>query len=326
MEIVTGDIGGTNARFAIARQDADGTVHLSDMRKLKVAEYASFETAWEAYRMGLDRPLPTHASIAVAASLGPGPIHLTNNPWSILPEQAKQRLGLDKLVFINDFAAVAHAVGHCTLQMPDDQFLHVAGPDLPLPHSGSISVLGPGTGLGVALLRFTEGRFHVIPTEGGHMDFPALDSLEDNILAELRQHFRRVSVERIVSGPGLVNLYAALARIERRPYVQLSDDLLWQRVAAGGDGLADAAFDRWCMSFGSVAGDLALAHGAGAVVLGGGIVPRIAEALMHSGFHARFMAKGRFENHMSTLPIRRMNFPEPGLLGAAVAAFSGTGA
>lgn len=319
MEIVSGDIGGTNARFAIARKNGNGSIILSDMRTLKVAEHASFETVWEAYAASLGRPLPAIATIAVAGAIGGPRLNLTNNPWSIVPAQTQTHLGLQSLQFINDFAAIAYAVGYGAQHMPADQFRHVAGPDAPLPKKGAITILGPGTGLGVALLVLNEAGVHIVPTEGGHMDFAPLDTLEDTILAELRRQFRRVSVERIVSGPGLVNIFAALARIERKPIHQLTDDALWQKIHAEDDRLAQAAFDRWCLSFGAVAGDLALAHGAHAVVLGGGIVPRIDDKLQQSGFHARFVAKGRFEKHMSAIPIRRMNFPEPGLLGAAVA-------
>ncbi|MFA7441108.1 MAG: glucokinase [Sphingomonadaceae bacterium] len=313
-EIVAGDIGGTNARFALARRDANGEIRLSHMVKLKVASHASFESAWAKFAVEAGRPLPSSACIAVAAPVRGDRIDLTNNPWSFNPPELQQRLGLDKLLFINDFAAVGHAVAVLPLaQMP-----LVAGPDLPLPENGTVSALGPGTGLGVALLHFVDGAAMILPTEGGHIDFPALDPLEDRILGELRARFRRASIERIVSGPGLVNLYEALARVEGKHYRPVDDVQIWQEITEG-NVLARTAFDRWCMSFGSVAGDLALAHGAASVVLGGGIVPRIVAELMQSGFHARFTAKGRFATHMAGIPIRRIDHPEPGLLGAAAA-------
>lgn len=315
-EIVAGDIGGTNARFAIARLGEDGGIALSDERKLKVADHASFESAWETFAAGLGRPMPDAAAIAVAGPVGGERIRLTNNPWSLVPTTLRQTLGLGELLFVNDFEAVAHAVA----VLPPEHFAHVAGPDIVLPAGGPITVMGPGTGLGVAILSRVPGaRPRVIPTEGGHVDFAPLDSLEDRILAELRRQFRRTSVERIVAGPGLVNIHAALAAIEGRLFQPMADDRLWQKVAEGEDGLVRTAFERWCMSLGSVAGDLALAHGAVAVVLGGGILPRIAGRLPATGFHDRFKAKGRFETRMAGLPIRRITHPEPGLLGAAAA-------
>jgi glucokinase len=318
--IVAGDIGGTNARFALARRHADGGITLSDEHRLKVADHASFETAWETFAARVGRPLPTVASVAVAGPVEGGRIALTNNPWSIMPEAARTALGLDRLLFVNDFAAVGFAVA----ALPPEDLPHLAGPDRPLPATGPITVMGPGTGLGVALLSRAAGAGpRIIPTEGGHVDFAPLDTLEDRILAELRRQFRRVSVERLVAGPGLGNLYAALAAIEGRAYRPLADDQLWAHVAAGNDGLARAAFERWCMILGAVCGDLALAHGARAVVLGGGIVPRIVAPLQASGFHARFRAKGRFEARMADMPIRRLAHAEPGLFGAAAAWFLG---
>jgi glucokinase len=206
--------------------------------------------------------------------------------------------------------------------MGQEDLAHVAGPDLPVPAEGTVSVIGPGTGLGVAILLRREGRSIVLPTEGGHMDFAPLDSLEDRILAHLRQSFRRVSVERIVAGPGLGLIRQALAAIEDRAIRPLDDAGLWDAALAGADDLARAALDRWCLSLGSVVGDLALAHWSSAVVLAGGILPRLGGFLEGSGFHARFMAKGRFESHMARLPIRRIAHPEPGLLGAAAAGFA----
>lgn len=151
------------------------------------------------------------------------------------------------------------------------------------------------------------------------MDFAPLDSLEDRILERLRARFRRVSVERIVSGPGLAAIHSALAVLEGRAIVEQTDAALWASALAGEDALARAALDRWCLNLGAAAGDLALAHGAAAVVLAGGLAGRVAPLLANSGFHARFTAKGRFEARMAALPIRRVTFDQPGLLGAAAA-------
>src|SRR6185369_10388775 len=123
------------------------------------------------------------------------------------PAAISAELGLDRLLAINDFAAVSHAVA----QLPDEFFIHLCGPDRPLPRDGVISVIGPGTGLGIGqLLRFGDGTYRVIETEGGHADFAPLDEVEDRILAYLRQRHHRVSVERILSGPGLANIAEAL--------------------------------------------------------------------------------------------------------------------
>lgn len=316
-EVLAADIGGTHARFAIATRAADGRILLGHEAKLKVADFASLETAVQSYRGRLGRAAPARAAIAVACPIEGDLLKLTNNPWAIRPATAAAQLGLDEALFINDFAAVAHAVSVC----PPDMFEHLAGPDAPLPAEGAVSVVGPGTGLGVALL-LTGRHPRVVATEGGHIDYAPLDSLEDRILHHLRERYRRVSVERLVSGPGLVNIHAALASIEGRAVPPRADTALWEAALTGGDALARTAFDRWCLALGSVTGDLALAHAAQGVVLAGGMLPRVRHLLADSGFHARFVAKGRFEMRMSGLPILHITHPEPGLLGAAAALFN----
>ncbi len=316
-ELVAVDLGGTHARFARAWISAAGAApRLAPPCTFLTADFASFATCWEAFGRAQPTPLPRHAAIAVAAPIAGDVLKMTNNPWRIRPASLQAELDLDRLLLINDFAAIGHAVG--ALAAADLQ--HIAGPDTPLPAHGTISVIGPGTGLGVAqIFRRPDGNADILATEGGHIDFAPLDSLEDSILSWLRARYRRVSVERIVSGPGLANIYQALAALEGRAITHEEDKALWTRAIAGADSLAAAALSRFCLSFGSVAGDLALAHGAAAVVLAGGIVPRIADILPHSGFAERFAAKGRFERAMSAIPVRTITHPQPGLLGAAAA-------
>ncbi|MFM2411082.1 MAG: Glucokinase, partial [Pseudomonadota bacterium] len=164
------------------------------------------------------------------------------------------------------------------------------------------------------------GGYHVQATEGGHVDFAPLDSIEDAILARLRKRFTRVSTERVVSGPGLVEIYETLAQIEGRAIQQLDDKALWSLGMAGEDSLASAAVDRFCLSLGSVAGDIALAQGGfGGVVIAGGLGLRIKDILLRSGFDQRFRAKGRFEKLMAAIPVKLITHPQPGLFGAAAA-------
>lgn len=315
MQIVAVDIGGTHARFAIAEIAEGRVVSLAEPVTLKTAEHASFQTAWEAFGAGLGGAVPRHAAIAIATPIVGDVLKLTNNPWIIRPALIDEKLGLDGHVLVNDFEAVGHAVA----QLPDECFRHLSGPDAALPAQGIISILGPGTGLGVAhVLRARDG-YHVLPCEGGHIDFAPLDAIEDAILARLRRRFRRVSVERIVCGPGLLNIYEALAELEGRA-VQASDDkAIWSAALDGSDSLAAAALDRFCLSLGSVAGDIALAQGGQAVVIAGGLGLRLADHLPRSGFGERFTAKGRFEAMMGRLPVRLIVHPQPGLFGAAAA-------
>jgi glucokinase len=314
-EIVAIDIGGTHARFALA-EVGGGRVALGETCTLRTAEHASLETAWEAFAAAMGRPLPAAAAIAVAGPTKGEVLKLTNNPWVIRPASLPAKLGVELYTLINDFGAVAHAVA----QLGDEHFTHLCGPDRPLPDEGVISIVGPGTGLGVAqLLRRGGGHYHVIATEGGHVDFAPLDSLEDRILAQLRKRYRRVSVERVASGMGLANLYEALGAIEGRDLIYRDEKALWQAAMAGEDSLAGAAFDRFCLSLGAVAGDIALTQGAQAVAIGGGLGLRLADHLPRSGFRDRFIAKGRFERRMDEMPVKIITYEQPGLFGAAAA-------
>jgi glucokinase len=314
--IVTTDIGGTHARFAIAKIDSRRVVELGEPVTLKTNEHASFEIAWAEFGRRFGSELPGDLAIAVAGPTADDVFKLTNNPWVIGPAALKERLGLRRLTVINDFGAVAHAVA----VLDAGAFIHQCGPDIPLPRVGVTTVIGPGTGLGVAaLLSVGDGHYHVIETEGGHVDFAPLDSLEDRILGELRRNFRRVSVERLVSGRGLFNIYEALALIERRPIDIRDDKDLWAAALTASDSLAAAALERLCMALGAFAGDVALAQGAASVVISGALALKLSDYLPRSGFHERFIAKGRFERRMTEIPIKLVTHPEPGLFGAAAA-------
>ena len=327
-DLVVVDIGGTHARFAIASIGNDGAISLDDPETLHTADHASFQTAWEAFRERKGGTLPPAVSIAIAGPVGspgkPNPvIRFTNNPWIIRPALIPEKLDVTDYTLVNDFAAVAHAVGRAD----DSQFLHLAGPDVPLGREGTISVLGPGTGLGVAHLYRSGPHYRVQATEGGHIDFAPLDTIEDAILARLRRRHNRVSVERVVAGPGIVDIYQALAALENRSEPERDAIEIWDLGTSGADSLAAAAVDRFCLALGSVAGDLALAQGGFAgVVIAGGLGYRIRDTLLTSGFAARFKAKGRFESLMASIPVKLIVHPQPGLFGAAAAFASEHGA
>ncbi|WP_184019815.1 glucokinase [Sphingobium boeckii] len=314
-EIVAVDIGGTHARFAIARVARGRVAEIGEPVTLKSAEHASFQTAWEHFASEIGRPLPRAAGIAIASPITGDVIKLTNNPWIIRPALIPEKLGVDSHVLVNDFGAVAHAAA----QLGPEHFRHLCGPDTAFPANGTISIVGPGTGLGVAHVLRRDGRYFVSETEGGHIDFAPLDPLEDAILARMRTRYRRVSAERLVSGPGLVNFYEALAAIEGRSVETRDDKSLWTMAMEGGDSLAAAALDRFCLSLGAVSGDIALAQGAQGVVIAGGLGLRIADHLAQSGFAERFTAKGRFEAMMAAIPVKLITYAQPGLYGAAAA-------
>lgn len=314
-EIVAVDIGGTHARFALAHVEGGRVVSLGEATTLKCAEHASLQLAWEAFGRVVGRPLPRAAGIAVACPIKGDILKLTNNPWVIQPAQLGAKLSIDEHVLVNDFGAVAHAVA----QVGEESLQHVCGPDISLPKEGIITIVGPGTGLGSAYVVRRKGGYFVCETEGGHIDFSPLDQFEDRILQLLRLRYRRVSVERVVSGPGLANLYEAIAEIGNLPVRTRDDKTLWTMALDGSDHVAGAALERFCLSLGTVAGDLALAQGGGSVVIAGGLGLRLAKHLGASGFAERFVAKGRFESLMAAMPVKLITYPQPGLLGAAAA-------
>lgn len=315
MQVVSVDIGGTHARFAIAEVEDGRVVSLGEPTTLKTAEHASLQTAWEAFREQRGGTVPAAAAIAVASPITGDVIRLTNNPWVIRPSLIPERLGADTWTIINDFGAIGHAVG----QLPPEHFEHVCGPDNELPQQGVTTVCGPGTGLGVAQVYKQDGRYRVLPTEGGHTDYAPLDGIEDALLKRLRKTFTRVSVERIVAGPGIVAIYETLAELEGRPYIHKDDKAIWTEALEGTDSIALAALDRFCLALGAVAGDLALAQGANGVVIAGGLGLRIKDKLLRSGFDQRFVAKGRFQSMMAAIPVKLITHPQPGLFGAAAA-------
>lgn len=313
--VAVADVGGTHARFALAEVEGGKVLSLGEPVTFRTAEHASFQTAWEAFGRHENIELPKALAIAFAGPVDGELLKLTNNPWVIRRALIKERLGVDRYVIVNDFGAVAYAVA----TLGDEHFRHLCGPERPLPATGVITVVGPGTGLGVAqLLRKADG-YDVIETEGGHIDFAPLDLLEDKILTELRRNFRRVSIERIASGRGLWNVYEALGAIEGRDLKFHDEKSLWAAALAGEDSLANAALDRICLTLGAVAGDLALAQGAHGVVIAGGVGLRLADYLSKSGFKDRFISKGRFERRMDEIPVKLITHPQPGLFGAAAA-------
>ncbi len=310
------DIGGTHARFALVDISRPTPQLRSDtIVKFKTADYASVDAAIRAYLAGQGGAAPTRAALAVATAVAGDDIRFTNSPWVFKQSALKSALSLEQLLVINDFGAVARAVQH--LKAAD--LISLTGQSDTLPATGTISVIGAGTGLGVAALLRVGTHSHVLETEGGHIGFSPADAVEIKILERLQQRYVRVSVERLVSGPGLVLLHESLAAIEGHAIVPHDDQTLWANAIDGSDRFARASLERFCRLFGAVAGDVALAHGAKGLVIAGGLVPRFLDILRASDFLTRFRAKGRFEMLMQSIPIFVCVHPDPGLLGAAAA-------
>lgn len=310
IDLVALDVGGTHARFALASIGADGAIMLGEPVTLNTGDYPGLVEAWAEFERISGASVPRAVAIAAAGPVTGDTIPLTNSTWVIDAGELRERLGFERVALINDFGAVAHAVARA----PADLLAHVAGPDRPLPDRGTVSVIGPGTGLGVAHLHRFPGGYHVQATEGGHIGFAPQDEFDDRVLAGLRARHGRVATERVNAGPGIVEIYAALGG------TALGDDrAIWQQGLAGADRVASTAVDRFCASLGATVGDYALAHGASAVVLAGGLGLKLRERLPRSDFAARFCAKPRYEAMMADIPIRLIVHPQPGLYGAAAA-------
>ncbi len=316
MEVVVADIGGTHARFAIAKFDNGKIKSLSHEAKLKTADYATLALAWHAYANQIKEAsaceMPRRTAIAIAGPVDQENIKFTNNSWIINRSNLAKEINVDDFILLNDFEAVAHTVA----VLDDDSFSHVCGPKKAAEY-GVTTVIGPGTGLGVAHLSVTEDGYFVGETEGGHVDFAPLDSWEDNLLKGLRTHHGRVSVERVLSGPALRSLYNALTKEGER--LDVDDKGLWTLALEGKDERAVAALNRFLLSYGAIAGDLALAHGANKVILTGGLGIRLVDHIPSSGFCGRFSAKGRFQSKMEQITVQQLRYDEPGLYGAAAA-------
>lgn len=304
---IVADIGGTNARFAIADQGRYG-----DIFRVEVADYPSLYDALEAFLQTMPvSERPDAAAIDVAGPVQGDAIRLTNHEWSFSVAELKSRLGLKALRFFNDFAATAMAVPHLPAQ---DTFL--VGPDLPV-QKGPIGVIGPGTGLGMCSLLPVGGRWLPVPGEGGHVTLPICTDREAEIAAVLRRRWPHVSAERVLSGSGLVHLYNAVCQIEGVAPENLTPADVTNR-AMKADPVCVQVFEHFCRILGTLASDLAvLMYATGGIYIAGGILLRFKEAFAASGFRQRFEDKGRFSALTKTVPTRLILEESPALLGLA---------
>ena len=275
MRIAVADIGGTNARFALAEVAVGKVVSLGDPVVLAAKDYAGLAEAWQTFGAQLGEPLPRQASFGLAGPVTGGPVHFVNSHWVVDPAVLDAELGLETSLVLNDFGAMAYAADALA---PGD-FAHVCGPDVALPAKGAISVIGPGTGLGVAVLQRREQSVVILETEGAHIHFAPLDADEALVSAAITAQHGRTSIERVVSGPGLGEIIRAFDPADSR-----ADAALWASALADQEPHALALF---LAAYGAACGDLSLAHGAMGVVLTGGLTMRMLAHIAGSQFHAR---------------------------------------
>ena len=311
---LVGDVGGTNARFALARRDSGGRMLIDQPVAYRAADYASGDDAVLAYLSRLDlKAPPAFAVIAAAGPIEDGAVTFTNNTaWRFSEAGLAKAGGFSRARLINDFTAQVLAIDHF-----QDQDLRRIGPAGPQPGRATAVILGPGTGFGVGA-RVDDGEARAILTaEGGHSGFAPGDETEVEIVRRLMARYGRVSVERILSGPGLLNLYQVLADLRgEHPTCTAPDQITRQALA--GEPLCRAAVERFCAMLGSVAGDFALAYGAkGGVYISGGIAPDIIDLLAASDFRRRFEAKGRMSDYVIAISTWVVLEPFAALVGAA---------
>jgi glucokinase len=307
------DIGGTNARFALVDPDAPG--ELQNPEKLPTRDFDGVADAARHYLDG-HKARPVAAAMAVAGPVERGHISLTNIGWSFSDKEFGEALGIARVRLVNDFEAIAFAAPHFG---PADlvDIGHAR-----TPHGGleteTVAIVGPGTGLGVGgYVKSRRGIVRLV-SEGGHAGFAPADEIEIEILKILHRRHGHVSNERLLSGPGLVAMHDALALIEGRPPETLAAEDVTARALSDPDSLSARVFARFCAMLGTVCGDIALVMGAReGVLIAGGILPRMADALAASEFRARFEAKGRFEDYLKAIPTRLIVQEYSGLLGAA---------
>ena len=312
MRIVAADIGGTHARFALAELAPGALPRLGEMKRYRTREHEGLASAWAAFAGDCCEALPRNAALAVAAPIEGEVLTFMNCAWRIERATLAAELGLERLTLLNDFGAVANAVS----VLGPDALAPIMGPDIPFPEDGVTTVLGAGTGLGVALFRRKGGAVTIIETEASHIAFAPLDEEEERLRDALAARYGRASVERVACGPGLIDIYRHLGGgdwDETRP----GD--LWSAAIDGGDLIAAHALAILVRCFGAAAGDISLAHGAMGVAITGGLANRIQHLLRGTEFAERFLAKGRYRPRMMRIPVKLVTTEEPGLLGAAVA-------
>ncbi len=309
---LVGDIGGTNCRLALVRPGQARPMFEAPLT-LKCAEHPSFEAALSFYlKHKAPGAVVVGAAIAVAGPVLDGAVAMTNHPWSITEAQLSSWTGGGPARLINDYAALAYAAP--ALSRSD---LQLVGPAPESRVAGTIAVMGAGTGFGVSALVRDGHREAALVGEGGHAAFAPQDRMEIEVQRFLALRYGRVSIERVLSGPGLLNLHQAIAHIEGRPAAFLTPDAI-TAAAAERDPHALACIERFCAILGSVAGDFALAYGArGGVQIAGGVSQKLLATPSAGAFRARFEDKGRFATYLAAIPTEVVLHPHAALVGAA---------
>lgn len=314
--LLIGDIGGTNARFAMA--DAKSPGYSSD-HTLKCRDFATAEDAIHHYLDVVGAVKPTAVCLAAAGPIVDERVRFTNNPWIIEASDLRETFDTAHVRLLNDFEAIAYSIPF----LGSDDALPVGLPDpTPLDDGDfTIGVIGPGTGLGAVGLRRFGDDYIPIVGEASHGGFAPESQVQMDVLVHLRERFERVSSERLVSGPGVENLYWALCRIHSEKRAQLDAAEIFAGGTSDGDPRASEAVELFFEVLGQFAGDLALTIGGfDGIYIAGGIAKRYPDKLANSRFRNGFERKGRHRSLMERIPTQLITHDQPGLLGAAYCA------
>jgi glucokinase len=312
---VVADIGGTNARFALVtgRNDADDSFELTSYWNQPCSLFTSFEQAVSAYINTLDPARPERVCVAIA-----GPVHgdrvcMTNRQWTFSIADVTRQLNLKRLDVINDFVALAHA----TPYLGEDSLSRIKTGIGEV--DSAISVIGPGTGFGVSFLVPVADGWHAFSSEGGHIALAPGNPLEQDIVRVLGGKSKRVTIESVLSGPGLENLYMALVKLHGEKSEPLSARQIAGFAGSQDEGLCHKTLSVFCSLLGSVSGDLALAFGARrGVFLAGGILPRLEQFLLGSQVIERFLDKGLMSSYVKNIPVNLITARNAAHIGSAV--------
>jgi len=314
--LLIADIGGTNARFALARP---GEAGFSSGLTLPCKDYPTAAQALADFLNRSGAPSPEVICLAVAGPVVGERVKLVNNHWSVDGRELQQKFPSSTVRLLNDFEAIACAIP--MLGESDVQIVGVVPSEFAGQSDFTLGVLGPGTGLGIAGLLGRANGIYPIAGEGSHAGFAPETGVQLEVLKQLRRRYERVSNERLISGPGLENIYWALARIHGAPATEITAAEIFSRVLANEDAIAAASTHLFYEVLGQVAGNLALALGAyDGIYLAGGIVKRYPDLLKTSSFRIGFENKGRHRALLESIPTVLILHPQPGLLGASYCA------
>lgn len=310
-DVLVGDVGGTNVRLAVARINDHGHVDLSHVSRLPVATFPSLDDAIEAWKSD-GRALPPVAVFALAGPTGADIVRFTNSNWVVSASQTKQQFGFSSVTLVNDFAAQARAV---PANRPDEFETLIHGSAVV---GAPMVVLGPGTGLGMAILMPDGDGWRVISTEAGHQAYAPCSARERQILDHVAQEQPFVSYENLVSGLGLDRLYRTICALDNKLARLKGGDEIGPAAISGDDVCAVEAVEIMMLSLATFAGNAILSSGAkGGCVIAGGVAEALAPFMRTAAFRSRLTARGPISGYFDDIPVRRARDSFAALEGAA---------